>query len=137
MLQGYGPGEDAGEANGRAAEQREEEAVACARCGQLPNDVLILTCDHNLCLRCASLNLRAQHQKSTLGKGGEAAGQNSFQTVICDLCHIATVLDPGSATELLTMSHGETTEAETAPQDPSKSADGSRPPFAGTPAGAE
>ena len=29
--------------------------------------------------------------------------QNSFQTVICELCNIATVLDPASATELLTM----------------------------------
>lgn len=93
--------------NNRASEPREEEAVACARCGQLPNDVLILTCDHNLCLRCASDNLRAQNEKSAQGKAGDGGGQNSFQTVICDLCHIATVLDPGSATELLTMSHGE------------------------------
>ena len=29
--------------------------------------------------------------------------ENSFQTVICEICRIATVLDPGSATELLTM----------------------------------
>ena len=58
--------------NNRASEPREEEAVACARCGQLPNDVLILTCDHNLCLRCASHNLRAQNEKSGQGKAGDS-----------------------------------------------------------------
>ena len=39
------------------ASRDDEEAVTCAKCDVLPNDVLILTCDHNLCLRCASLNL--------------------------------------------------------------------------------
>ena len=103
---GYGRPSDA-DLNNRMSEPREEEAVACAKCGQLPNDVLILTCDHNLCLKCASANLKAQNEKSNNGaKNGETVGQNSFQTVICELCHIATVLDPGSATELLTMNHG-------------------------------
>ena len=108
------------ELNPRPSEPREEEAVACARCGQLPNDVLILTCDHNLCLRCASHNLRAQNEKSAQGKAGENSGPNSFQTVICEICHIATVLDPGSATELLTMSHGDPVGAEAAQQDANK-----------------
>lgn len=42
-----------------------EEAVACAKCGELPNDVLILTCDHNLCLSCASLNLKRENLKAS------------------------------------------------------------------------
>ena len=66
------------EINNRLSEPKEEEAVACAKCGQLPNDVLILTCDHNLCLRCASNNLKAQNDKSMHGKNGDSAGQNSF-----------------------------------------------------------
>lgn len=74
-----------------------KDAVSCAKCGELPNDVLILTCDHNLCLKCASFNLLQQNKKPQDG--------NSFQTVICELCKIATVLDPASATELLTMEH--------------------------------
>ena len=101
---GYGRADP--DLNPRLSEPRDEEAVACAMCGQLPNDVLILTCDHNLCLRCASDNLRAQNEKAAQGDPG-AVGQNSFQTVICAVCHIATVLDPGSATELLTMNHGD------------------------------
>ena len=40
------------------------DVVSCAACGQLPNDVLILTCDHNLCLRCASLNLQRENRKN-------------------------------------------------------------------------
>ena len=74
-----------------------DEVVSCAKCGELPNDVLILTCDHNLCLNCASRNLKNENIKDTKSK------QNSFQTVICEICRIATVLDPASATELLTM----------------------------------
>lgn len=102
--------------NPRASDAKDEEAVACARCGELPNDVLILTCDHNLCLRCASDNLRAQNEKAAQGDT-DGTGQNSFQTVICDLCHIATVLDPGSATELLTMNHGDAAGRSGAQQD--------------------
>jgi predicted nucleic-acid-binding Zn-ribbon protein len=80
-----------------------EEAVTCAKCGQLPNDVLILTCDHNLCLKCASLNLKRENLRASQKNLQQ---QNSFQTVICEICKIATVLDPASATELLTMDHG-------------------------------
>ena len=86
-----------------------EEAVACAKCNELPNDVLILTCDHNLCLSCASKNLQNENIKASRN---ERSNQNSFQTVICELCHIATVLDPASATELLTMNHSKETDKE-------------------------
>ena len=87
-----------------------EEAVACAKCGELPNDVLILTCDHNLCLRCASLNLQRENRKASEMQGKQ--NQNSFQTVICEICQIATVLDPASATELLTMNNEDGGELE-------------------------
>ena len=46
-----------------------EEAVACAKCCELPNDVLILTCDHNLCLSCASLNLQNENVKASKRDG--------------------------------------------------------------------
>jgi len=34
--------------------------VVCAKCHDNPDDVLILTCEHNLCLVCASKNLNEQ-----------------------------------------------------------------------------
>lgn len=39
-------------------EGEEEDDVSCAKCTKKPEDVLILTCDHNLCLECAALNLQ-------------------------------------------------------------------------------
>jgi len=42
----------------------EEEVITCAKCGATPEDVLILTCDHNLCIPCAAANLRREQQKS-------------------------------------------------------------------------
>ena len=34
--------------------------VLCAKCEDNPDDVLILTCEHNLCLTCAAKNLHEQ-----------------------------------------------------------------------------
>lgn len=127
---GNGYGRTEPDLNPRPSEPRDEEAVACARCGQLPNDVLILTCDHNLCLRCASDNLRAQNEKAAQGDT-DGTGQNSFQTVICDICHIATVLDPGSATELLTMNHGDGGRDGQQQDMANKQGEGPRPGYGG------
>lgn len=33
------------------------EVVLCAKCEENPDDILILTCEHNLCLNCAAKNL--------------------------------------------------------------------------------
>lgn len=41
----------------------EEDDVCCAKCGNRPEDVLILTCDHNLCLNCAAENLAKGQKK--------------------------------------------------------------------------
>ena len=38
-------------------QEDEMDDVSCAKCGAKPEDVLILTCDHNLCLDCAAKNL--------------------------------------------------------------------------------
>ena len=42
----------------------EEVIISCAKCGTTPDDVLILTCDHNLCLICAAKNLRREQAKT-------------------------------------------------------------------------
>lgn len=77
----------------KTQQEAEENVICCSKCGNTPEDVLILTCDHNLCLSCAAANLRREQEKS----------KHSFQTVVCDICGSATVLDPSSATELLTL----------------------------------
>ena len=41
----------------------DSEVVLCAKCEDNPDDILILTCEHNLCLICAAKNLIAQEQK--------------------------------------------------------------------------
>lgn len=67
--------------------------MECAKCGENPEDVLILTCGHDLCLDCAAINLHDQEQKQ----------QNSYATVICEMkhCNMHTALDPESAIELM------------------------------------
>lgn len=42
----------------------EQPTITCAKCGSTPDDVLILTCDHNLCLKCASRKLKANTEKT-------------------------------------------------------------------------
>lgn len=46
-------------------EPEEEATVACAICKCMPDDILILTCDHNLCLNCAAHNLIKQQRKNS------------------------------------------------------------------------
>ena len=45
--------------------EEELDDVACHKCGAKPEDVLILTCDHNLCLPCAARNLAQQQNQNT------------------------------------------------------------------------
>jgi len=73
---------------------QEPVVTACAACETIPEDVLILTCEHNLCLPCAAANLHQSQQR---------AENSTFQSVICDECGVATVLDPASATELISL----------------------------------
>jgi len=68
----------------------DQTMVKCAKCEQQTEDVLILTCDHNLCLQCSADNLRREENKD----------KYSFHTVVCDLCGAATILDPAAAEEL-------------------------------------
>ena len=51
---------DRDEGNDTFSNDEEDDDVCCAKCQARPEDVLILTCDHNLCLACASNNLHEQ-----------------------------------------------------------------------------
>ena len=56
--------------------------LACAKCGGQPDDILILTCDHNLCLLCAARNLQREHKRA----------QHSFQVYyILRICRLLSV----------------------------------------------
>lgn len=54
-------------ANMNSDPEREDdkEATFCSKCNCCPDDILILTCNHNLCLLCSARNLRTQERKQT------------------------------------------------------------------------
>lgn len=62
----------------------------CAKCGTLPEDILMLTCNHDLCLTCSARNFQREVQK----KG------RSANAIFCELCGALTVLDESSIQEL-------------------------------------
>jgi len=66
-------------------------SYSCAKCGQPPEDLLVMSCSHNLCLPCAAKNLAREQGK----------GLHANQLVVCDICGMETVLDPASAVHLL------------------------------------
>lgn len=39
------------------------QAENCAKCGSLPDDILTLTCNHDLCLPCSAKNLQREIMK--------------------------------------------------------------------------
>jgi len=40
--------------------------TVCTRCGIVPDEILVLLCNHDLCLDCASKILRREQAKSHL-----------------------------------------------------------------------
>ena len=42
-----------------------EMTTVCSMCGNAPSGMLLLLCEHNLCLPCAASNLRRETQKGT------------------------------------------------------------------------
>lgn len=45
-------------------EEKEDFSLPCAKCGTTPNDVLIMGCNHNLCIVCAAKNLYREQLKA-------------------------------------------------------------------------
>lgn len=74
----------------------DETNIYCTKCGKNPEDILMLTCDHNLCLVCAAKNLRIQMEKSN-----DINQVSIKKEVQCEVCHKNTELEPASVTELL------------------------------------
>ena len=43
-----------------------EQPPSCTRCGIVPEEMLVLSCGHNLCIDCASRNFRREQAKSKI-----------------------------------------------------------------------
>jgi ribosomal protein L40E len=71
-------------------EEKEERLIECSKCNAQVEDILLLTCEHNLCLLCSSKNLQREENKENY----------SFKSVVCDKCGAVTILDPIAAEEL-------------------------------------
>jgi len=86
------------------------QAENCAKCGCLPDDILTLTCNHDLCLPCAARNL--QREVNKYGDG--------TKTIMCELCGAPTILDESSVEELLKIPFGEAREQSSYVYSPGK-----------------
>ena len=70
--------------------QENEACEQCSICGKFPEDILILSCRHNLCLSCAAKIF----QKTQTKRSKE---DNSY---ICSICNTETPLDRSTVYEL-------------------------------------
>ena len=69
----------------------EEEEIFCSNCGIKCDQSLMLRCNHNLCMNCASENLIRN----------ESEGINKLQYIICDICQTKTEIDTNTSKEVL------------------------------------
>lgn len=68
-----------------------DDLVNCVKCQSIPYDVLMMNCNHNLCVKCAVNRMQAQHvAKSVTGR----------LYIQCEKCKARTNLDEESAAEL-------------------------------------
>ena len=65
--------------------------VTCAKCGNEPDEIIVLSCHHNLCVSCGSKNLTRENSKQI----------HQFYTIVCDICSNSTIIEPESAAALL------------------------------------
>lgn len=61
-----------------------DEPVPCSKCREIPYDILMLNCNHNLCVKCAADRIQTQ----SLSKS--PSGKSYLQ---CERCKIKTILD--------------------------------------------
>jgi hypothetical protein len=73
-------------------DNREDQSY-CSKCNQLTDEILMLTCDHNLCLPCSA---------KTLFKDCDRVNKISskYHSIQCEICGNYTALDPSTAEEL-------------------------------------
>ena len=69
----------------------EVEEIFCSNCNIKCDQSLMLRCNHNLCMNCASENLIRN----------ESEGINKSQYIICDICQTKTEIDTNTSKEIL------------------------------------
>ena len=69
----------------------EVEEIFCSNCNIKCDQSLMLRCNHNLCMYCASENLIRN----------ESEGINKSQYIICDICQTKTEIDTNTSKEIL------------------------------------
>ena len=42
------------------------EEIYCAKCNNLTEEILLLSCDHNLCILCAAENISKQESRGVI-----------------------------------------------------------------------
>ena len=71
--------------------ESEEEDIYCSKCGEKTEEALMLACEHNLCLLCASKILKNQKIKNN----------NLSQLIKCNICKTPTELEPETINQIL------------------------------------
>ena len=70
-----------------------EEPSFCSNCNQITDEILMLTCDHNLCLPCSAKTL-FKDSMSNLKLS------TKYHSIQCEICGNYTALDPSTVDEL-------------------------------------
>ena len=73
------------------SEYNKEEPSFCCKCNQITDEILMLTCDHNLCLPCSA---------NVLFK--DSGNSRKYHSIQCDNCGNYTALDSSTVEELAT-----------------------------------
>lgn len=74
-----------------------EEQSYCSKCNQLTDEILMLTCDHNLCLPCSAQTLFRDCDRMPNLKIS-----SKYHSLQCEICGNFTALDPSTVEELAT-----------------------------------
>jgi len=82
-----------------------QEVYTCVKCGKTPDDILILNCNHNICLDCAAKRVNFL-SKNTNG---------NLQTLICEICETPTILVEATSNVLISLMLKNTGEDITIP----------------------
>ena len=77
-------------------DNREDQSY-CSKCNHITDEILMLTCDHNLCLPCSAKTLFKDCDRVPNLKMS-----SKYHSIQCDICGNYTALDPSTVEELAT-----------------------------------
>ena len=72
-----------------------EDSSYCSKCNLVSDEILMLTCDHNLCLQCAAKSLFKDTERLSKNRSS-----SKYQSIQCEICGNQTALDPSTTEEL-------------------------------------